>query len=61
MNDLNDLANLGSGQKSEEEDGRDDLSREKTFGKDMRRLLKLVSRAFLNPRELQNGDDLAPF
>jgi hypothetical protein len=49
----NALANLGSGQQSEEDDGRDGISAERTFGKDMRRLLKLVCRAFLNPSELQ--------
>jgi hypothetical protein len=53
-NDLTREAYLGSQGPSEDVNPSENLSKERIFGQDMRRLLKLVLRAFLNPSELKN-------
>jgi hypothetical protein len=52
------LVSLGP---SEDVDLSSELSKGRTFGHDMRRLVKLVCRAFLNPSELNNITTLLPF
>lgn len=61
MPNMTPLTNLGLGGLSVDDDLDDNLSKERRFGHDVRRLVKLVGRAFHNRSKLKNADDFKSF